>query len=200
MTRIVQRTAVSPNSLHRLRYVKNKVLGFSIEQIAKEEKVKEENILRSISLVESYYAMNTMEELRASQVEVVLFNAELEKAALCSALQAETKIFHEKTGKLISREPNYDVRLKGVEMLVEIGKNLITADARSNAPSNNTQVNVNVAGGSTVGVATFEDRLREVRKKREALPAPPLENVIEAEIEELRPNWEGPLEQGSSQG
>jgi hypothetical protein len=200
VTRIVQRTAVSPNSLHRLRYVKNKVLGLSIEQIAKEEKVKEENILRSISLVESYYAMNTMEELRASQVEVVLFNAELEKAALCSALQAETKIFHEKTGKLISREPNYDVRLKGVEMLVEIGKNLITADARSNAPSNNTQVNVNVAGGSTVGVATFEDRLREVRKKREALPTPPLENVIEAEIEELRPNWEGPLEQGSSQG
>lgn len=200
MARVIQRTTLPPTSLHHLRYVKNKILGVSTELIAKEEGVDEKYVLRSISQVEAYNAMNTMDDLRISQVEVVLFNAKLEKAALHSALQAETKILNDK-GKVIAREPNHEIRLKGVEMMTEISKNLIMAEARSNSPSG-TNVQVNVGGmGTTVGIATFEDRLREVKKKRSELeqknpPALPPQEPIDVEVEEIRPNWEGPLEQG----
>jgi hypothetical protein len=206
VSREIQRTLITPTSLHHLRYVRYKSLGLSIEDIAKEDKVDPSAIQRSITQVETYYAMNTMEDLRSSEIEVMLFNKELKKLAISSALQAEIRTYDATGTKLVHKDPDHLTRLKAVDALIEIGKNLISAEARINqGPTNPTNVQVNVASGGTVGVATFEDRLREVRKKRidqqeqKTLPAssePAV--VVDAEVEEFRPNWEGPIEQGTA--
>lgn len=165
----------------------------STEQLAKEEGVDERYIQQSIAKVEAYRALNTLEELEASQVEVVLFNKDLEKLAIRGALQAVTEIRDDK-GKVIGKSPDHETRLKGVEVLAKITDNLIGAKAKPTQANNQTNVNVFAGpGGGGVGIATFEDRLREVKKKRAQLEQnnPVIDIGGQEELEEVTPDWEG---------
>lgn len=193
MARTIQRTFISPNGIHHLRYVRNKVLGMSIEKIAEEDGVDEKYIKKSISQVEAYHAMNTMDDLKTSQVEVVLFNAEMEKLAIHNALQAEDKVYSPE-GELLDRRPNHEIQLAAVKVVKDIAESLLGSSAKVPLlPSTNTtQVNIMTGGSTGIGIATFEDRLREVKRKRteqNILPASSSE-----ETEEVRPDWEGPDE------
>jgi hypothetical protein len=195
---------IAPTEVHRLRFAKNKLLGMSVEQLAKDEGIEERYIRQSIEKVEAYRALNTLEELEASQVEVVLFNRDLEKLAIRGSLTAVTEVRDDK-GKILYKLPDHETRLKGVEVLAKITDNLIGAKARAVNSGSTTNVNILNAGNSGgVGIATFEDRLREVKKKRAQLEEQnlPAIEVGAQELEEFSPpDWEGStIEQGSAQG
>jgi hypothetical protein len=65
-------------------------------------------------------------------------------------------------------------------------------------------VNVNVlnaSGGAGVGIATFEDRLHEVKRKRGLLEQnnPPTSSEDEdSEVENFTPDWDGRIIEQSS--
>lgn len=197
-----QKLLLSPSEVHRVRYAKNKILGMSTEQLAREEGIDEKYIKKSIAMVEAFRAMVTIEDLEASQVEVVLFNKDLEKIALRDALQAKTTIFSN-DGKKISEEPNHEIRLSAVKEIREITDSLIGSKNKGGGGGgNNVNVNVlNAPGGSGVGIATFEDRLREVKRKRGLLeqnnPSMSSEDE-ESDVEDFTPDWEGRVIEQSS--
>lgn len=159
----------APSLVHQMRYVKNKVLAMSTEQIAKEENVGVVSVQRSISQVEAYRALSTADETEISQTEIVLFNKDIEKLALRRALMAETVT---EDGKRI---PDFDRQLHASEILTDKAKNVMDANAKkvaaaataAAAQGSGTNVNItNVNSSGSIGIATFEDRLREVKKKR----------------------------------
>ena len=193
---------LAPNEIHRVRYVKNKTLGMSTEQIAREEGIQEKYIKKSIADVEAFKALTTLEELESSQVEVVLFNKDLEKLALRNALQAKTVIYNEKTGKKISEEPNHEVQLEAVKVIADITDNLVGSKKGFPAGGSTTNVNIlNAPGSAGVGIATFEDRLREVKRKRGLLEQnnpSSSDSDSEMETEEFTPDWEGSVIEQSS--
>ena len=189
---------LAPNEIHRLRYVKNKSLGMSTEQISREEGIQEKYIKQSIAAVEAFKALTTLEELESSQVEVVLFNKDLEKLALRNALQAKTVIYNEKTGKKVSEEPNHEIQLEAVKVIADITDNLVGSKYKG-VPGGGSTTNVNILnapGSAGVGIATFEDRLREVKRKRgllEQTNPSSSDSDSEIEAEEFTPDWEGPI-------
>src|SRR5208337_106874 len=194
---------LAPNEIHRLRYVKNKSLGMSTEQISREEGIQEKYIKQSIAAVEAFKALTTLEELESSQVEVVLFNKDLEKLALRNALQAKTVIYNEKTEKKVSEEPNHEIQLEAVKVIADITDNLVGSKYKG-VPAGGSTTNVNILnapGSAGVGIATFEDRLREVKRKRgllEQTNPSSSDSDSEIEAEEFTPDWEGPIVEQSS--
>ena len=199
---MANRLLLAPNEIHRVRYVKNKTLGMSTEQIAREEGIQEKYIKKSIADVEAFKALTTLEELESSQVEVVLFNKDLEKLALRNALQAKTVIYNEKTGKKISEEPNHEIQLEAVKVIADITDNLVGSKKGLPVGGSTTNVNIlNAPGSAGVGIATFEDRLREVKRKRgllEQTNPSSSDSDSEIEAEEFTPDWEGPIVEQSS--
>jgi hypothetical protein len=196
------RLLLAPSEIHRVRYVKNKSLGMSTEQLAREEGISERFIKQSIAAVEAFKALTTLEELESSQVEVVLFNKDLEKLALRNALQAKT-ITRDDKGKKVAEEPNHEIQLEAVKVIADITDNLVGSKYKSVPTGSTTNVNIlNAPGGAGVGIATFEDRLREVKRKRGLLEQnnPPMsssESDEDSEIEEVTPDWGGSvIEQG----
>jgi hypothetical protein len=193
---------LAPSEIHRVRYVKNKSLGMSTEQIAREEGISERFIKQSIASVEAFKALTTLEELESSQVEVVLFNKDLEKLALRNALQAKTVIYNEATGKKISEQPNHEIQLEAVKVIADITDNLVGSKKGVPAGGSTTNVNIlNAPGSAGVGIATFEDRLREVKRKRGLLEQnnpSSSDSDSEIEAEEFTPDWEGPIVEQSS--
>ena len=201
MGRYLQKVCVPPASIHSMRHAKNKVLGQSIEAIAKEEGVGEQTVRMSIARVEAYHAIYTVDELKTGEIEVVLFNHEVKKMALHEALTAENKIYSV-GGELVDKVPDHDTRLRAVEILAKVANNIMGTAIKFLPNPSSSQVNVNVlAGGGSAGIviATFEDRLREVQKKRlergqnNALPA----STEAIDVEEVHPNWEDD-DEGSS--
>jgi hypothetical protein len=192
---VSQKLLLSPSEVHRVRYAKNKILGMSTEQLAREEGIDEKYIKKSIAQVEAFRAMVTIEDLEASQVEVVLFNKELEKLALHGALKANTTVF-DGEGKKVSEEPNHEIRLEAVKVIKDITDSLISSKNKGGGGGgNNVNVNVlNAPGGAGVGIATFEDRLHEVKRKRGLLEQnnPPTSSEDEdSEVENFTPDWDG---------
>jgi hypothetical protein len=163
----VSRKGYLPASdLHRYRFARHKVLGTPIEDIAKEDGVKVSTIESSIRDTEARNAMYSLDALEASQTEVVMFNKDLEKMALHDSLQAEKKIYAESgehVGQVIASEPDYDVRLQASQIITEKTKAIISRHVKGTSVS--TQVNV--VNSNNPSTNTFEDRLREVLKRRE---------------------------------
>jgi aspartate ammonia-lyase len=165
----------------------------STEQLAREEGVDEKYIKKSIAMVEAFRAMVTLDDLEASQVEVVLFNKELEKLAIHGALKASTAIYNAE-GKKVSEEPNHEIRLDAVKVIKDITESLISSKNKGGGGGGNN-VNVNV------WIATFEDRLHEVKRKRGLLEQnnPPTSSEDEdSEVENFTPDWDGRIIEQSS--
>ena len=198
-----QKLLLSPSEVHRVRYAKNKNLGMSTEQLAREEGVDEKYIKKSIAMVEAFRAMVTLDDLEASQVEVVLFNKDLEKLAIHGALKASTTVFNNE-GEKISEEPNHEIRLEAVKVIKDITDSLISSKNKGGGGGGGNNVNVNVlnaSGGAGVGIATFEDRLHEVKRKRGLLEQnnPPTSSEDEdSEVENFTPDWDGRIIEQSS--
>lgn len=192
---------IAPGQIHQLRYVKHKMLGVSIEEIAKEDGVGEKYVLQSISRVETYRSLNTVDAVKAAQAEVLLFNQDLQKIAVRNGLSAKIKVYDEKTGELVREDEDHETQLKTVTVMKDMAESLIKSEQKVTPPSQqNVNVNVLASGGTAVGVSTFEDRLREVkrkmgeRKEQQTLPEP--SEVID--VEEVRPDWSGEPVEGTA--
>lgn len=195
---------IAPSTLHQVRFVKNKVLGMSTEQIAKEEGILEKFVQKSVAQVEAYRAMNTLDALEASQVEVVLTNHKYQKEAIKNGLTARVANEVEKGGiKVIVFEPNHDVQLRTLEIMAKMTDTLVSSKNKGTG-GNQNQVNIAIAGGGVagVGISTFEDRLRKIKAERsglvenKTLPASISEDGDE--VDEVTPDWgEVSVEQGS---
>jgi hypothetical protein len=175
----------------------------STEQLAREEGIDEKHIKKSIAMVEAFRAQVTLDDLEASQVEVVLFNKDLEKIALRDALQAKVVTLSPE-GKKIHEEPNHEIRLSAVKEIREITDSLISSKSKGGGGGgNNVNVNVlNAPGGAGVGIATFEDRLHEVKRKRGLLeqnnPPTSSDEDEDSEVENFTPDWDGRIIEQSS--
>lgn len=184
----------TPSPLNRLRYVKNKSLGMTVEEIAQAEGVGIAVVRKSISTVEAYHGLFTIKEMEAGQNEVIMLNQQLEALALQRGLTAETLI-RDKNGKVIDREPNHEVQQRSVELIVK----LVEA-VKSQKGSGSQRMNVNlgvVAGGNTqaaAGAQSFEDRLRVIQKSRGELTVatatPVATKTVDSEdVTDVTPNW-----------
>jgi hypothetical protein len=172
--------------IHRLRYTKHKVMGMSPEDISEEEGVSVEIVRRSIRRIELQNSFTSIDALESSQIGVILHHKELEKAAISGALQAEKKVYAEAgehAGEVIAVEPDHEIRLQAVNALTRKSEAVISLHTKSGGISVNTNIGVGVSNSSS-GI-TFEDKLREIQRKREMqqLPSgvetglPPLEVI-----------------------
>ena len=75
--------------VHRRRWHKHAVIKVPVEQIAKEERVSEGTVLRSIGLIENYNAVVNNEVMLQKEAEIVLDLAPLQAGAIRDALRAE---------------------------------------------------------------------------------------------------------------
>jgi len=190
---------VVPSILHRLRYAKHKTLGQSYEQIATEEKVSPKVIQHSVAMVETYRGLCDLAELEACQIAVVVSNYELERLALNRALQAVRRVRDEKTGKVLYTEQDHQTQLQAVNEMTQITESLNARRlARFLQQQQTTNVNIGI-GGSVSGGQTYEDRLREIQRKRKELEAAP--SVIDVQPEqptpEPSPNWDKDSEESA---
>jgi hypothetical protein len=180
---VSERTYIAVSDLHRYRYARHKVMGLTIEEIAKEDGVKISTIESSVKIVAAQQSMYTMDALETSQIEVINFSKDLEKLALHDSLQAEIKVYGntpETQGEVVATEPDYDVRLRASAIITDKVKAIISRHVKGN--TQNTQVNVGIVNNQPTG-NTFEDRLRAVLSKRELPPS--VQNDLPADVEVL---------------
>ena len=157
--------ALSASSVHFNRYFRNKS-GKSIEEIAREEDVTERIVRKSVQTVEMFRQQHTAEHLNEIVIGMLLNRAQDIDAALQQAANAVEEIEVERNGKTTTvKIPDHATRLEAVDKYTELAK---TVQPKV-GPSIKVGVGIQtqVASGPYVGM---EDRLREIRKKRQEQP------------------------------
>lgn len=150
-----------------MRHARHKVLGMTVEEIAKQDRVGIRAVEESIRNVELYNSLNSLEALELGETEVILFNKEVEKVVLADALKAEKKVYAEggeNAGEVIASEPDYDTRLKAVDSITKKAQAIFARHAKGNSINTNVSVGVGITENNGM---SFEDRLREVYKRRQ---------------------------------
>lgn len=141
----------------------------SIEDIARQDKIKPESVEASIRLVEAQAQLFGIQSVETNTIELVTHVKEIEKQAVTEALTAEKHVYAhagENAGAVIASEPDHEIRLRASEGLTEKIKAVMIRHVKGN--TQNTNVNVGVGVGITTGEsANFESRLREIVKKRQ---------------------------------
>jgi hypothetical protein len=145
----------------------------SIDDIAKQDKVKPGTIEESLRCVEAQNQIFGVQSLENNTIEVISHLKDLEKQALEEALTAEKYVYSNNSanaGEVIAAEPDHDTRLRAVGQITEKTKSVMLRHAKGN--TQNTHVNVGVGVGVSNGESTnFESRLRDLVKKRQQLQA-----------------------------
>jgi hypothetical protein len=153
---------------HRWRHARAKA-GMSIEDIARQDKVKPEQIETSIRLVEAQAQLFGIQSVETDTIELVSHVKEIEKMAVTEALVAEKRVYAhegENAGEVIASEPDHEIRLRASEGLTEKIKAVMVRHVKGH--TQNTNVNVGVGVGISAGESTnFESRLRDIVKKRQ---------------------------------
>lgn len=179
------------DAVHKLRFIKARVQGKSLEDIALEESVTVATIESSILAYDLWKACNSHEHVLLEQGGVIMDNLEREKEAIRRALVATRKevITYRRGGKeidQINHVADHDVRLRAVELITQ--KLDVITPKKGISVSNTTNVGVALPGSSGI---SFEDRLRKIQEKRKGLlPAAeeiPEAEIVEAEAEECIP-------------
>jgi len=179
--------------LHFSRYVRVKS-GLAVEDIAKRDGVSVETVQESIRWVEQYRARNTVDHANEATVAAILENKQNISSALTNGLTA-TYETQDKDGKKVS-VPDVSLQLQALDRVSDLLGTVQPKPARGG-------INVGVGVGVGMGIRTkpgssiqymgFEDRLREVRRKRAeaaALPSPPVDvsasarNIIDLDDDE----------------
>jgi len=160
-----------------------------MEEIAARDRVAVETIKESIDKVEAYRYIASAEEVDMAYNMMALELVDSQKKVLKEAMNAKTyRIDTNGKEKVIS---DHATRLKALDVAREFA-----SVARPKGPGIqiNTQNNVNGAGvNGTVGGLSFEQRLREIRAKREieAPHAIMLEAPKMTQAEKLAEEFEG---------
>jgi hypothetical protein len=180
----VGKLALPPFSRHRSRYIRHRRENVPIEEIAKSEGVGVAVIKKSILMMDAYYDLNTEEELKTATIELIRQVAPKEKKAIEEALEATRPIHDKETGEIIRIEPDHDVRIAAMVANTKRIEALLAKKGFGTQVNLGVGVNVSQSGGVTQG-GTFENRLREIQKKRdEFLIAPPEPEEVEPEYGE----------------
>jgi hypothetical protein len=150
--------------VHRNRYIRHEILGVPIEEIAKEDNVGLETVARSIEAVKIQKHYVGLDSLEASESEIVVNLKTMKQKAIERALDAERKVYVQtgpQAGEVLATEPDHEVQLKAVETITEITKAVLSRHAKGNSQT----VNVGVGVGVSNSFTSFEDRLRDVKKR-----------------------------------
>jgi len=137
-----------------------------LEEIAARERASVETIRKSIDRVEAYRFIASVEEVDVAYNHLALNLIEDQENTLRSAMVAETwRTFPDGRQESI---PDHLTRLKAIDTareLIEV--------TRPRVPSTQVNVQQNVASGvGASGGMSFEQRLREIRAKREVQQIP----------------------------
>lgn len=143
-------------------------------EIAKQDGVGVATVNISIAQVSAYRGRYSSSAALSAQASIVIECAEVEKAALLSALQAKTK---EQVGvdgdgdPVFDEVPNYQVVLQASEILTT---KTSVIQPRASGKAINVQTNVGVVSQSSEPAApprgfTVEERLRDLQAKRQGL-------------------------------
>ena len=181
---MAKRSYIEISPLHRNRYVKHEVLGLSIDDIATEDNVTPATVIKSIETVKIQKHFLGLESLEASEAAIVIDMRPLKQAAIERGLTAEKKIYIEHgegAGEVIAVEPDHEIQLAAVDRLTEMTKTVMARHIKGNSQT----VNVNTGIGITNTFTSFEDRLREVKKKMEPAVELPPANVIDVAPEKV---------------
>lgn len=149
-------------TMHLFRHARHKA-GMRVEDIAAEDGVNPDTVLKSINKVDAIAMMNTQEYLKAALINTVLSAKEKVDAALGEALESQI------TGREGVQVPNHTVRLKAIAEYRQLAE---TAQPKNfpgrpvNVAVHNTQqtaVSTPLPGGQKY--EGFEERLRTLRSK-----------------------------------
>lgn len=174
-----QRDVLS-NTVHRSRYHRWKKEGYTVEKIAEQDKVGVDAVRRSIRTIEAYFSIFSDDELRRTQISIVIGLAGEEKAALLEALHA-TKLVADVDGdtKVV---PDHQTRMEAVKLINEKNATLLP-QAKPGGTNVSVGVGMSVNPQPSVGpgdrIPRFEDNVREVMARRSTqrvLAAPPEED------------------------
>ena len=153
---------LKPTQKDRQRWYLRKMQELSFEEIAAREKVAVETVQKSFDAVELYRFSGAYEEVDIAWNHLALRLVEQQESVLLSAMVAETW----RTLPDGTQEPTADhsTRLKAIDVVRELA-----VVSRPKAPMNQVNVQTNVANGvnGSGGGMSFEQRLREIRAKRD---------------------------------
>ena len=176
---------INKNPAHYKRYLRYKS-GESPEEIAKEEGVSVETIMKSVRAVDVYRQMHGVGALEETAIHSIMKNEEAARHAVASGLKAKLVIRDPTTMKKIGTEPDHATQLEAARIHEESKKHIFE---RHKSPSTQIGVAVNTNIAPTIAEKghSFEERLREIdRRRTSALPAAAKElpgAVIDAESE-----------------
>lgn len=161
--------------IHRRHYIQHKILGQSLEEIASREKCSVKHVERSIEQFEIFQAVYSVEQVVIGQAAIVLKNVELEQRVLASALEAKRSVIVRRDGQEVLEEsdvPDHETRLHAVEI---INKKIESIMPKGGGISISQNVSNQVSAPSIT--MSFEDRLRQIKEKRDnlLLEAKPIE-------------------------
>jgi hypothetical protein len=144
----------------------------TIEEIAAADHVSISTVQTSIKAVEVRKQLCSIHEVETAEAQLLLDTIPLQQRALERALNA-TQMVMGAHGR-VKEVPDHTTQLRAVDVLTQ--KSASLRPQVKVAPT--TQVNVNTGNQTLVNGMTFEDRVREIREKRQqvetvpALPGP----------------------------
>ena len=167
--------------VHRSRYYRHTMQGFTIEQIAKQDGVRPNTVSMSIDLVSTHRRMCTVAELEMSEIDLALSLSREKKVALKQMLVAVKE----------DNTPDHDARAKALEILSDIleavrpkakgGLNL-QVGIQNNQPQGGAPATEGQASTTSVSY-DFEGILRRIKQQREAASQLPAhEDVAEGQV------------------
>jgi hypothetical protein len=184
----------SPNFIpvgntHRYRFARFNA-GISVEEIAKTDKVKPTAIEESIRLCKAQEQIYGINALETHTIEIITSAKDLEKQAIAEALTAETQVFghtEDTAGEVIASVPNHEVRMRAMDTLTKRTSAIMARHVKGPTTNHNVNVGVGVVAGHGGGATNFEERLREVTRRRQLTTGAnvlPVGDIVDVEAEE----------------
>lgn len=176
---------VLEQGVHLARHYKHRSVGKPLDVIAKEDDVTQKTVRRSVMLIDRYNALVNVESMVRSEARLVMVTATLQEAAIKRALTAN-KIIRDSDGKEIEEltEPDHDIQIKAIAAVTDKSKAITPKGGGINL---NVGVNNSNSGPAIPAtVITFEDRVREIQRRRdEQRQIPAASEVTDVEAAEL---------------
>lgn len=177
-------------AVHRYRYARFKA-GVSLEEIARVDKVKPLTVDESIRMCKAQEQIFGIDALETHTIEIITSAKDLEKQALAEALTAESQVFghtDDTAGQVIASVPNHEARMRAFDSLTKRTTAIMARHVKGPTTNHNVNVGVGVISSHGGGATNFEERLREVTRRRQQLTAGenalPAGDILDVEAEE----------------
>jgi hypothetical protein len=170
---------VSKNQIHLSRLLRYKS-GILPKDIAVQDGVSEETVMKSVRAVEVYEHLYSAQHLEQVQIDTILSLSDLEKKALAAALTSKVVYRDPDTNKEVDSEPDHATRLAAVAATT--AKAAAIFGRHKPVPGGvNVQMGVAVNMPSVgSGGNSYEERLRAINARRQQ-PGLPATLVIDVE-------------------